>query len=236
MPIALVTGASGEIGKAIALSLANNGFDIIAHYNRGDVSVLIEEIEKKGQKCFPFQADLSNIEDICRLSAFAEELGGITALVNNAGISVVDVFQYVDTEKISKLYDINLRAAVELTRKVIPSMISKKEGKIVNVSSIWGVYGASCEVDYSTSKAALIGFTKALAKEVGLSNINVNCVAPGFVNTKMNDHLSEEEKEEFIQDTILCRAVEPSEVGDVVSFLCSKSSSAVSGECIVIGG
>lgn len=236
MPLALVTGASGEIGQAIAIALAKDGYDIIAHYNRGDVSVVNREINLLNKKCFPFKADMTNPKDIEDLASYALELGGLDALVNNAGVSIVDVFQCVKVEESNVLYEVNLRSLVELTRKLMPSFIANKKGKIVNVSSIWGVHGASCEVDYSTTKAALIGFTKSLAKEVGVSGINVNCVAPGFVETKMNNHLSEEEKQEFVSDTILGRVIQPCEVADVVSFLCSDKSKAISGECIVIGG
>lgn len=236
MSIALVTGASGEIGCAICLELAKEGYDIVAHSNKGDVSSLKDCVEASGRCFYNFAADLTTTEGVNSLADFVEKLGGADVLVNNAGMSIVDVFQCVDPEDAGKLFSLNVSASVELARKCIGSMIKKKNGKIINVSSIWGVYGGSCEVDYSTSKAALIGFTKSLAREVGVSGITVNCVAPGFVNTKMNSHLTEEEKEAFVEDTILGRVIETKEVADVIAFLASEKSNAVSGECIVIGG
>lgn len=237
---AVVTGASGGIGKAICLCLARDGYNIILHYNSSK-----EEAEKTAlqiQKEFSVEAvavgaDLSldgggkilgkKIKDI------TEE---VDVLINNAGLSLVGVFQCLDSETVRKLLNVNLTNAMELTAELLPLMINKKSGSIINISSVWGVVGGSCEVHYSASKAGLIGFTKALSKEVGASGIRVNCVAPGFIETSMNACFDENAVKGVIEETPLCRTGKPEDVAELVAFLAEEKSDFITGQIIGIDG
>lgn len=221
---ALVTGASGEIGGAIARRLAERGYDIIVHYNSSFPEELLRDIGNMGVKAAPFRADLSKPDELKSLADFAVE-AGTDILINNAGVSVVGLFQDIDAESEERLFAVNSIAPIRLARLLLPSMLRRHFGAIVNISSIWGVYGAACEVHYSASKAALIGFTKALADELEGSGVMVNCIAPGFVETKMNDHLTDAEKAAFLAETPLGRAVTPDEVAEKALSLVSGNES-----------
>ena len=182
MKTALITGASGGIGSAIAETLANDGFTTIWHYCTHSGG-----IDEKAQQYhgLAVHADLSDIFQIQKMAEFAlDQLGHIDVLVNNAGISVSGLLTDIDSETRRKLFDINIIGAIELTRFLLPPMIHQKNGCIVNISSMWGQVGASCEVDYSATKSAMIGFTKALAQEVAPSGIRVNCVSAGVIQTE----------------------------------------------------
>lgn len=236
----LITGASGGIGSEICRIFAKNGFDVLAQYNNGkeEIEKLKKEVEKMfGVSFVPLKADLSKKEDCLNFCETALSVSkNIDVLVNNAGISLRGLFQLVDETEAKKLLSVNLESAMTITRKIIPSMISKKSGKIVNVSSMWGIYGGSCEVDYSASKAALIGFSKALSREVGPSGINVNCVAPGFIETKMNSCFDEETKREIAEDCSLCKNGTPSDVAELVFFLASEKAAFITGQTISVDG
>ena len=221
---ALITGASGEIGGAVARHLAKHGYDLIVHYNSVFPEELLSSLRIYGIDIDPFRADLSKSEETERLAGFALEKG-TDILINNAGISIVDVFQNVGKEDAERLLAVNTAAPIRLTQLLLPPMLRKGDGAIVNVSSIWGVRGASCEVHYSASKAALIGFSKALSKELENTGVTVNCIAPGFVDTKMNSHLSDEERDEFLGETPLGRAITPSEIAETVLSLIRGSES-----------
>ena len=237
---ALITGASGGIGSEICRIFAENGFDIIAQYNKNEseAALLKKELEERfSVSFFPLCADLSKGEEAVSLSERALAVSkNIDVLVNNAGVSLRGLFQLIDERDAKKLLSINLESAMTITRKILPSMIVRKEGKIVNVSSMWGVTGGSCEVDYSASKAALIGFTKALSKEVGPSGINVNCVAPGFIETKMNACFDEETKREIAEEASLCKNGTPRDVAELVFFLSSQKANFITGQTISVDG
>lgn len=237
---ALITGASGGIGTELCRIFAENGFDVIAQYNNGEEEIFAikNKIQKSfGVSVFPVRADLSKNDgaELLAKSAFSVSKS-IDVLVNNAGVSLRGIFQLVGEEEAKKLFSVNLESALNLTRKILPSMIARKKGKIVNISSMWGVSGGSCEVDYSASKAALIGFTKALSKEVGPSKINVNCVAPGFIETKMNDCFDEETKREIAEDCSLCKNGTPRDVAELVFFLSCEKSDFITGQTICVDG
>ena len=179
---AVVTGGAGGIGEAICLKLASEGYDIILHYNssKEKAEKLSDKIkEAYGVEAFAVREDFS--EDFAG-KALGEKIKALTdrvdVLVNNAGRSLIGVFQCLDGESVRKLMNVNLSNAMSLTAELLPLMINQQSGSIINISSVWGVTGGSCEVHYSASKAGLIGFTKALAKEVGPSGIRVNCIAP----------------------------------------------------------
>jgi 3-oxoacyl-[acyl-carrier protein] reductase len=162
--------------------------------------------------------------------------GSIDVLVNNAGISIVDLFQYVSQEDVKKILDINLNGVFNCSKAVLKYMLPKHRGNIVSISSMWGEIGGSCEVHYSATKSAIIGFTKALAKEVGLSNVRVNCVSPGVIDTKMNGHLSQEDLETLKQEIPLNRIGTPMEVANVVSFLVSDKATYITAQDIAVNG
>lgn len=236
----LVTGASGGIGSEICRIFAENGFDVAAQYNSGEkeIGLLKKELEERfGCSFLKIKADLSSPNGAekaaeAALSAFKK----IDVLVNNAGVSLQGVFQLVSEEDAKKVFSVNCESAMRLTQLILPEMIAQKHGKIVNISSMWGVEGGSCEVHYSASKAAIIGFTKALSKEVGPSGINVNCVAPGFIETKMTAVFGDEVKNEIAQEAALCRNGTPRDIAEPVFFLSSEKASFITGQVLVVDG
>lgn len=237
---AVVTGGAGGIGEAICLKLASQGYDIILHYNssKEKAEKLSQELKDTyGVEAFAVQADLS--EDSVG-KALGEKIKALSdkvdVLVNNAGLSLIGVFQCLDSESVRKLMNINLSNAMELTAELLPLMINQQKGSIINISSVWGVTGGSCEVHYSASKAGLIGFTKALAKEVGPSGIRVNCIAPGFIETKMNSGFDEETVRAVAQETPLQRIGKPCDVAELVAFLAGESAGFITGQVIGVDG
>ena len=168
--------------------------------------------------------------------SYISEIGCIDLLVNNAGVSKIGVFTDISSFDSDNILDINLRGAMNCARAVLPEMIRQKSGNIINISSMWGQCGASCEVDYSASKAGLIGFTKALAKEVAPSGIRVNCVAPGFIMTEMNRCFSEEDLELIKEDIPLGVFGEPHHIADAVSFLASERAEYITGQTLAVNG
>ena len=220
---ALITGASGGIGRAVARRLAQQ-FNIVIGYNtnESDASKLEKSIIDSGGEACCFKADISNPADANALAEFAlSRYGKIDVLVSCAGVSLGALVTETTNEQWKKIFDVNVSGVFYICRAVLPSMISRRQGHIINISSIWGMAGASCEAAYSASKAAVIGFTKALAKEVAPSNILVNCVAPGFIDTDMNSSLSGGDRQSFIDNTPLGRAGIPDDVAGAVAYLVS---------------
>ena len=169
----------------------------------------------------------SEIEKLC---------GGVDVLVNNAGIAQFKLFSDIKEEEWDKMFDVNVKGMFNCTQAAIPFMIHKKSGKVINISSIWGIAGASCEVHYSASKAAVIGFTKALSKELGPSGICVNCVAPGVVKTDMCESLSEEDFEALKEETPIGRIAKPEDISKTVLFLAGSGADFITGQVISPNG
>ena len=235
----LITGASRGIGRAAAVAFAQNGYDVAVNYNKSSETAekLCSELKQYGVKAKAFQADVADKNTVNEMVQQIEaDFGKITVLVNNAGIAEQALFSDITEEMWDRMFDVNVKGAYNCTQAVLPHMIHNKYGRIINVSSMWGISGASCEVHYSASKAALIGFTKALAKEVGLSGITVNCVAPGVIATEMNGHLSDEIMEELKNETPMGRIGAPDDVAEAILFLASDKSSFITGQVLSVDG
>lgn len=230
MKKALVTGGAGGIGSAICRRLAQDGYSVIINYSRSKEKAGALAAEINGQ------AIGFDISDIKAVSDAFSEIGHIDLLVNNAGISEIDLFHCIPQEKASQIMAVNLTGAMNCARTVLPDMIRNGAGSIINISSMWGQCGASCEVDYSASKAGLIGFTKALAKEVAPSGIRVNCVAPGFIMTEMNSRFSEEDLALIREDIPLGIFGKPEHIADAVSFLASQQAEYITGQTLAVNG
>ncbi|MBO7150099.1 MAG: 3-oxoacyl-ACP reductase FabG [Clostridia bacterium] len=241
LKVALVTGASGGIGKAIAQKFIDNGYFVVGQYNSGRKSIddFTKQLKLQGKSdyFFSIKADLSKTQDIeDMMENVLKSFKSIDVLVNNAGVSLTKLITDTTLIEWDKVFDVNVKSAYLITNKVLKGMISKQYGKIINVSSMWGLVGSSMEVCYSASKASLIGFTKALAKEVGPSNINVNCVCPGVIDTPMNAHLTQEDLSDIASETPLNRIGTPEEVADLVYFLGSEQSKFITGQVISCDG
>ena len=201
--IIIVTGASKGIGREIAKELAIKGNIVIANYNKSENKIieLKKELEEKDIKIDTYKADVSKREEAKKLVQFAiEKYGKIDVLINNAGISQIKEFTQITDDDWNNMINTNLNSVFYMSQETCKNMIHNKKGCIINISSIWGITGASCEVHYSVSKAGVDALTKALAKELGPSNIRVNSVAPGIINTEMNSHLSEKEIEKLKEE------------------------------------
>lgn len=196
--VVIVTGASRGIGREIAKELAKKGYIIIANYNKSEEQILElkKELEKSKINLDIFKADVSKREEAQKLVEYTtNKYGKIDVLINNAGISQFKEFTQITNEDWEKMINTNLNSVFYMTQEACKNMIHNKKGCIINISSIWGIIGASCEVHYSVSKAGIDAMTKSLAKELGPSNIRVNSIAPGIINTEMNKRLNHEEIE-----------------------------------------
>ena len=201
--VIIVTGASKGIGKEISKELAKKGNTIIANYNKSEKEIkeLQQELEKQNIKIDIYKADVSKREEVENLVKYTiQKYGKIDVLINNAGISQIKEFTQITDEDWNNMINTNLNSVFYMSQEACHNMIHNKKGCIINISSIWGITGASCEVHYSVSKAGVDALTKALAKELGPSNIRVNSIAPGIINTEMNAHLSEEEKQNIEEE------------------------------------
>lgn len=236
--VALVTGASKGIGRAIAKTLAEDRYLVVANYlsSKEDAEKLKEEILRAGGRCEIYKADVSSASQAKELIEFSESIGEIEVLVNNAGIVRDSLILRMTEEDWDRVIEINLKGAFNCVKEAARFMMKRRKGVIINISSIVGIYGNIGQVNYASSKAALIGFTKSLAKELGRRNIRVNAIAPGFILTEMTQKLSEEMEKEIKERIPLGRFGTPEEVAYLVSFLCSNKASYINGAVIEISG
>lgn len=239
MPVVLITGSSRGIGLGIAKAFAacNNTIILNGQADQEQLHQSIDLLKQVNQNVFGYcanVADYSQAKDM--INNIESTHGTIDILVNNAGIAHFGLFSDMTHYQISDIINHNMFSALNMTHLVVPSMVRKKSGSIINITSIWGVVGASCEVAYSTAKAGVIGFTKSLAKELAPSNIRVNAIACGAFNTRMNERLTKEEKEEFVQGIPLGRFGNPDEVGELALFLASEKSAYLTGQVINLDG
>lgn len=234
MKTALITGGSRGIGEACVRLFASEGFKTFFLYKESDekARLLANETGATAIKC---DISVPNAvgETVKRLK---NETATLDVLVNNAGVSFVGVIQDTDDDIYRRVLDTNLSGTFYLIRALAPMMISRKYGRIINVGSVWGKYGASCEAAYSASKAGVRGLTLALAKELGPSGITVNCIEPGVIATDMNACFNEEALKELADATPLCRIGKPEEVAEAVLFLASDKASFITGQCIGVDG
>ncbi len=238
MKTVLVTGGSRGIGRAVARRFAERGFCVGICYekNREAAEEIFLELNKITQVHL-FQADFSQSQNVVSLAnTVQEEMGSIDVLVNNAGVSSYGLFQDTTEEEFERVFSVNFKSMFFLTKALIPSMIQNQKGVIVNVSSIWGQTGGSMEVLYSASKAAVIGFTKALAKEVAPSGIRVNCIAPGVVDTDMMAQFSLSEKEALAESIPTGSFSDPDEIAQLALFLSQDGARNLTGQVIGING
>ena len=237
--IVLVTGGSRGIGAAIVRAFAAQGDAVVFLYREREreAGALVSEMRGAGRDVEGIRCDVSDGEDVRRvLGEVLRRYHRVDVLVNNAGVAHLGLFTDTDEAAWRRVMGVNLDGVYHCTRAVLPGMISRKAGCVINVSSMWGQVGGSCEVAYSASKAAVIGLTKALAKELGPSGIRVNCVAPGVIDTEMNAALSAEDLDAIADETPLCRIGTAGEVAEVVRFLASAGAAFMTGQVLGVSG
>ncbi len=227
MKTAIITGGSGAIGAALAAEFSKD-YSVVITYNNNR-SAAEKAAEQFGVNAV--QCDVSQPSEMKKLEPF---LNDCRLLINNAGISQIKLFTDITDEDWDRMVGVNLSGVFYTSRAVAPSMIRRKNGCIINISSVWGVYGASCEVHYSAVKAGVIGMTKALSKELGPSGISVNCIAPGVIDTPMNAHLSAEEMSELVECTPLGRLGSPEDIAHAARFL--ETSRFTTGQILGVDG
>ena len=236
--VAIITGASRGIGRAIAIELGKEGASVVINYSKDEEGAkeTLEALRELGGVAYAVKRDVSSFEGAEEIiNKTLEHFGKVDIVVNNAARSTLGLFMDATREDIEGLISTNLLGAMYLTKLAIPHMLGKG-GAVLNISSMWGEVGASCEVLYSTSKGGLNLFTKALAKEMAPSNVRVNAIAPGVIDTKMNSFLSQEEREELENEIPVGRFFLPEEIGKTAVFLCSDDSSYITGQILRVDG
>lgn len=231
--VVVVTGGARGIGAEIVKFLAKLGYKVVLNYNKSESYA--QDVKKELNNVEIFKADVSKKEEANALIDFAiKKYGKIDVLINNAGIAQTNLFTEITDEDWNNIINTNLNSAFYCSREAVKNMIHNKSGLIINISSIWGITGASCEVAYSTSKAAINGFTKALAKELGPSNIRVNAIAPGIINTAMNSYLSKDELKNIKEEIPLEKIGDPVDIAKCVKWLIEDNYTT--GQIISING
>ncbi|HBG5055058.1 TPA: SDR family oxidoreductase [Clostridioides difficile] len=235
----LITGGARGIGKAMSKAFAKEGYNVLVNFNKSEngAKELYTILNEKNFSVKLFKADISNREDVEDMVDYCiKEFGGLDVLVNNAGVSQDKLFTDITDEDWDNMMNINLKGSFYCSQVALKYMISEKKGNIINISSIWGISGASCEVHYSITKAGIIGMTKALAKEVGPSNIRVNSIAPGVINTDMLSGYNEEDIDILVEETPLMRLGTPEDIANCAIFLASDKSNFITGQVISPNG
>lgn len=230
----LITGGSRGIGKKCVYEFSNAGYRVFLNYNNSQYDA--EQISKETGAVI-IKADISKSDEVKKMADFIHEnYGKIDVLVNNAGIAQQKLFTDITEADWDRMFDVNVKGMFVTSRVFLDDMLRRKSGRIINISSMWGENGGSCEVHYSASKAAVIGFTKALAKELGPSGITVNCISPGVIHTDMNSHLSDEDMNALIYETPLERIGNVRDIADTALFLASDKAGFITGTDIPVNG
>lgn len=235
----LITGASKGIGATMAIRFAEKGYNVIMNYNNSVQSAVLlqKSLKESGYNVIAYKANVKNrLEVDLMVKEAIYRFGSIDILINNAGISNQSLITDLSEQEWYDVIGVNLTGVFNCTQAVLPHMINQKSGSILNISSMWGEVGASCEVAYSAAKAGVIGFTKALAKEVGPSGINVNCITPGLIDTAMNQNLAIEDVSAIIDDTPLGRIGTTNDVADAAIYLTSNEASYITGQVLGVNG
>lgn len=238
---ALITGASRGIGRSIAKVLARDGYNIALNYkeNNAAANTVMEEIREIAPDSIhkKYKADVADITEVGDMvQKIHEDMGEIQVLINNAGIANSGLIQDITPSQWNEMFEVNIGGMYHTIHEILPEMISRKKGEIINIASVWGIVGASMETHYSASKGAVIAFTKALAKEVAPSGIRVNAIAPGAIDTDMLRQLPEETVDEVIEETPFARLGSAEDVSEMVSFMVSEKSSFMTGQIISPNG
>lgn len=235
----IVTGASKGIGATTAIHFAERGYNVVINYNNSyqSAKLLTTSLKSRGFSVIQIKADVSNrMETDLLIKETIDKFGSIDILVNNAGISKIGLIDEIDDYDAQRIFDVNLKGVYNCCRSVTPYMVNQKYGRIINITSMWGQVGASCEVAYSASKAGVIGLTKALAKELAPSNITVNAISPGLIETSMNANVSIDDLNSFVEDIPLGRIGNTNDVANAVLFLANDSSEYITGQVIGVNG
>ena len=233
----LITGGGRGIGETIAIKFAQFGADIALLDSNPDFEKIKNTTKSLGSKCITFTADVTDFESMdAILKKISEEIGNVSILVNNAGITKDELFMRMKQEQWSKVIDVNLNGVFNVTKAVIRQMLKQRFGRIINISSVVGFTGNPGQSNYSSTKSALIGFTKSLAREVGSRGITVNAVAPGFIETPMTQKLNENQREAIFKQIPLRRMGSAEDIANSVTFLASKESSYITGSILHVNG
>lgn len=236
---AIITGASRGIGREIALTLAENGANIVINYRNynNEIEALVKDIEAKGVKIVTVKCDVSNFEEVKNLISEAKEkLGSIDILVNNAGITKDGLLMRMKQEDFESVLDVNLKGVFNTTKLITPIMMKQRTGKIINISSVVGLVGNAGQCNYAASKAGVIGFSKSIARELAPRGVNINVVAPGYIDTDMTNGLSDKVKESILQTIPMKKMGSTKDVANLVLFLSSGLSDYITGQVINVDG
>ena len=239
MKTAIITGASRGIGRAISTLLAQNDYNVVINYNSSEeqAKALVDELTAQGLSAVCYKADVSDEAQAEALVRFAiDKWGKVDLLVNNAGISTSGLLIDMPIEQINRTIAVNLTGTILMTQKVARCMLSNRSGNIINISSIWGEIGGSCEAVYSATKGGIISFSKAMAKELGYNGIRVNCIAPGIIDTDMNARLSTSDVQNIIDDIPCQRIGRADDIAKAVLWLASDDASYINGQVLSING
>lgn len=236
----IVTGAARGIGKEIAKKFANEKYNVCINYNTSECEAILlkEELVNVGYNVEIYKADVTNREEVDNMVDFCLlKFGSVDVVINNAGICEYKLFTDIKEEDLRKMFEVTILGAFNLTQSALKKyMIKNHIGSVINISSIWGDTGAALETNYSTMKAGLNGLTKSLAKELGPSNIRVNAIAPGIIDTEMNEHLTKEEKDDFVKELPIERIGKTKDVANLALFLASEKASYITGAIIPVDG
>lgn len=235
----IITGASKGIGANMAIRFAEKGYNVVMNYNNSVQSAILlqKSLKESGYSVIAYKANVKNrLEVDLMIKEAIYRFGSIDILINNAGVSNQSLITDISEQEWNDIIGVNLTGVFNCCQAVLPHMINQKSGSIINISSMWGEVGASCEVAYSAAKAGVIGFTKALAKEVGPSGINVNCITPGLIETAMNQNLTIDDVAAIVDQTPMGRIGSTNDVASAAMFLASEEANYITGQVLGVNG